>query len=81
MRLNSESREKIVIGIGYTIFVILYIPYDIFEKITIKRFPKLYRKVDDCFERNISKLGNNLVNWVNNTPEKTLELLKKPLND
>ena len=77
MRLTSERREKIVGAVVWTIFYILIGPAWVIEKITYRYFPKLNIKIEEWATRTFSKIEVRVEAWVNDTPEKTMELLKK----
>ena len=77
MRLTSENREKIAYAVAWTIFCILIVPAWVIERITVRYFPKLNRKIDIWIDIKFQKIYIRVDTWINDTPEKTMELLKQ----
>lgn len=73
MHLNSERREKIAIAILYCVLGPLYVILKITEKIS----PKAGDRFNDWIENRLERPVCRLNVWINDTPEKTMELLKK----
>jgi len=77
MRLTSENREKIASCAVWITVVVLYFPCWIIEKITATYFPELNDRIGLWADCKLRKLTIRIETWINNTPEKTMELLKK----
>lgn len=77
MRLTSKQREKIVTVGMYIFLYLIFVPAWILDKIFDNFFVERGQKIRNWAENKTGNLIGHIQAWIDDTPEKTIEILKR----